>query len=92
MLVALLTALPSLDPRYAKTLTVYHVNEHKFGAIPVNMNTVALRSNSRLRQRANTVSVMCTPSAFRLMPPTVAAVAVDSSNSRLRERAGVVRS
>ena len=29
----------AIDPRYATNLTVYHVNEHKFGAVPVNMNT-----------------------------------------------------
>ena len=41
MLPALLSALSSLsiDPRHAKNITVYHVTEHKFGAIPVNMDT-----------------------------------------------------
>ena len=41
MLPVLLSALSSLsiDPKHAKNITVYHVNEHKFGAIPVNMDT-----------------------------------------------------
>lgn len=40
-LLALLGPLQSLgiDPQHAKNITVFHVNEHKFGAIPVNMNT-----------------------------------------------------
>lgn len=29
----------AIDPNYAKNITIYHVNEHKFGAIPVNMDT-----------------------------------------------------
>lgn len=29
----------AIDPKYATNITVFHVNEHKFGAIPVNMNT-----------------------------------------------------
>jgi len=29
----------AIDPRYAKRITVFHVNEHKFGAVPLNMNT-----------------------------------------------------
>jgi hypothetical protein len=29
----------AIDPRYAKNITVFHVNEHKFGAIPLNMDT-----------------------------------------------------
>lgn len=29
----------ALDPQYAKNITVYHVNEHKFGPIPLNMDT-----------------------------------------------------
>ena len=33
------TAALSIDPRYAKNITVYHVNELRFGAIPVNMDT-----------------------------------------------------
>jgi hypothetical protein len=32
-------AVLSIDPGYAKNITVYHVNEHKYGAIPVNMDT-----------------------------------------------------
>jgi len=28
-----------VDPAYAANITVYHVNEHSFGAVPVNMNT-----------------------------------------------------
>lgn len=32
-------AAPSIDPVHAANITVYHVNEHSFGAIPVNMNT-----------------------------------------------------
>jgi len=45
MLAAALAVLgdPSLpigiDPKYAQNITVYHVNPHKFGAIPVNMDT-----------------------------------------------------
>ena len=38
----MLSVLPSLsiiDPQHAKNITVFHVNEHKFGAIPVNMDT-----------------------------------------------------
>jgi len=27
------------DPQHAKNITVFHVNEHKFGAIPLNMDT-----------------------------------------------------
>ena len=43
-MLALLTVLLSslalaVDPRFAENITVYHVNEHKYGAIPVNMNT-----------------------------------------------------
>lgn len=34
-----LVALPAIDPMYATNITVYHVNEHKFGAIPVNMDS-----------------------------------------------------
>ena len=39
MLAALTTAVPTINPVYAKNITVYHVNEHSFGAIPLNMNT-----------------------------------------------------
>ena len=40
MLTLLFTvALPALDPRHAKNITVFHVNEHSFGAVPVNMDT-----------------------------------------------------
>jgi len=39
MLAALLSSLPALDPRFATNITVFHVNEHSFGAIPVNMDT-----------------------------------------------------
>ena len=28
-----------IPAEYATNITVYHVNEHSFGAIPVNMNT-----------------------------------------------------
>ena len=35
----LLALLPAIDPRFAENITVFHVNEHKYGAIPVNMNT-----------------------------------------------------
>ena len=28
-----------VDPGHARNITVYHVNEHKYGAIPLNMNT-----------------------------------------------------
>ena len=28
-----------VDPAYAANITVYHVNEHSFGAVPINMNT-----------------------------------------------------
>ena len=41
ILVATCTALASarIDPAHAKNITVYHVNPHKYGAIPVNMDT-----------------------------------------------------
>ena len=41
MLPVLFSVLSSLsiDPKHANNITVYHVNEHKFGAIPVNMDT-----------------------------------------------------
>ena len=29
----------AIDPRYATNITVYHANEHRFGAIPLNMDT-----------------------------------------------------
>jgi hypothetical protein len=32
-------AAPRIDPAYAVNITVYHVNEHSFGAVPINMNT-----------------------------------------------------
>ena len=32
-------ATQAVDPKYAQNITVFHVNEHKYGAIPVNMNT-----------------------------------------------------
>lgn len=35
----LLRLSSAIDPKYAKNITVFHVNEHKFGAIPVNMDT-----------------------------------------------------
>lgn len=36
----LLSALSAaIDPRYATNITVFHVNEHKYGAIPLNMDT-----------------------------------------------------
>ena len=38
-MLALFALLPAIDPKYAMNITVYHVNEHKYGAIPVNMNT-----------------------------------------------------
>merc|ERR1719183_2323042 len=39
-LMFLVPALSSaIDPRFAKNITVFHVNEHKYGAIPVNMDT-----------------------------------------------------
>ena len=34
-----LAAPPSIDPAHATNITVYHVNPHKSGAIPVNMDT-----------------------------------------------------
>ena len=38
-MLSLLLTVMSIDPKYAENLTLYHVNEHKYGAIPVNMNT-----------------------------------------------------
>merc|ERR1719183_557479 len=39
-LMFLVPALSSaIDPRFAKNITVFHVNEQKFGAIPINMDT-----------------------------------------------------
>jgi hypothetical protein len=32
-------AVDTIDPAHAANITVYHVNEHSFGAVPVNMNT-----------------------------------------------------
>ena len=31
----------AIDPAHAANITVYHVNEHSFGAVPINMNTSA---------------------------------------------------
>ena len=28
-----------IDPEHAANITVYHVNEKSFGAVPINMNT-----------------------------------------------------
>lgn len=28
-----------IDPEHAANITVYHVNEKLFGAVPINMNT-----------------------------------------------------
>merc|ERR550514_2128547 len=28
-----------IDPAFAKNITVYHVNPHKYGAVPLNMDT-----------------------------------------------------
>ena len=39
LLVVALGAPQKIDPAHAKNITVFHVNEHKFGAVPVNMNT-----------------------------------------------------
>jgi len=39
MLAMIAAAMPAIDPAFATNITVYHVNEHKFGAIPVNMDT-----------------------------------------------------
>ena len=39
MLALLLTVVPAVDPRYATNITVFHVNPHRFGAIPINMDT-----------------------------------------------------
>lgn len=30
-------AIVAVDPQYADNITVYHVNPHQYGAIPVNM-------------------------------------------------------
>ena len=38
-LAALAIAARGIDPAHALNITVYHVNEHSFGAVPVNMNT-----------------------------------------------------
>eukprot|EP00729_Bicosta_minor_P000855 gene855-24429_t len=32
-------AIVAVDPQYADNITVYHVNPHQYGAIPVNMDT-----------------------------------------------------
>lgn len=32
--------MAAIDARYAANITVYHVNEHRYGAIPLNMNTM----------------------------------------------------
>ena len=37
--VVLAAAQPAVDPRFATNVTVFHVNELKYGAIPINMNT-----------------------------------------------------
>lgn len=44
LLVAAVCVLPmapavAIDPKYARNLTVYHVNPHPLGAIPINMDT-----------------------------------------------------
>ena len=39
MILALLSLSPAIDPAFAKNITVFHVNEHQFGPIPLNMNT-----------------------------------------------------
>ena len=39
MLASIVAALPAVDPRYAQNITVFHVNEHRYGAVPVNMDT-----------------------------------------------------
>jgi hypothetical protein len=39
MLPFVISLLPAVNPGHARNITVYHVNEHKFGAIPLNMNT-----------------------------------------------------
>jgi len=36
---SLAVSCSALDPKFVVNITVYHVNEHKFGAIPLNMNT-----------------------------------------------------
>ena len=33
------STVTAIDPQYALNITVFHVNEHKFGAVPVNMDT-----------------------------------------------------
>ena len=39
LLVVALGAPQKIDPAHAKNITVFHVNPHKAGAIPVNMDT-----------------------------------------------------
>ena len=39
VLLSLSTVAQSLDPSHLKNITVYHVNEAKFGPVPINMDT-----------------------------------------------------
>ena len=44
-------AAPRIDPAYAVNITVYHVNEHSFGAVPINMNTCVCSQAHCVRDR-----------------------------------------
>jgi hypothetical protein len=54
-------AAPRIDPAYAVNITVYHVNEHSFGAVPINMNTCVCSQALCVRERARSPHAHRTP-------------------------------
>ena len=51
-------AAAAIDPAHALNITVYHVNEKSFGAVPVNMNT-AVREPRRTHAHASEPAPPC---------------------------------
>lgn len=43
-------AIVAVDPQYADNITVYHVNPHQYGAIPVNMVCLSLDKSTLCRR------------------------------------------
>jgi hypothetical protein len=50
-----------IDPRFAKNITVFHVNEKNYSAAPIDMNTADLRGDMYFDLRTRALNLECGP-------------------------------
>ena len=50
-----------IDPRYAKNLTLYHVNERNYSATPLDMNTADINGDMYFDLRSRGLPLECGP-------------------------------